>query len=265
MIPTNEQETIIKFVREMPEDWEIISFEPHGFPDAELKIANRIYKVEFELKASSFIYHQHDMTGCDFVICWEDDLGKSSPVPVISIQRPDWVSHPLLSDVNTLRAILELEKKKRNLLKRYVKDTQLQNKQLKSENKQLHIEHGQVRETLTIIAGLVETKLLDMPWDDLNVIGVEIAKALGGSEFVKPKRPGRPRLPLSTKILSEAMLAWITLLPSKKQPAYSPFSTKAGTSFPRGKEHLSAGKEILDYLRNEGACFSLEEISDGDF
>ena len=30
--------------------------------------------IEFEINASDFITHGHDRHGCDFIVCWENDL-----------------------------------------------------------------------------------------------------------------------------------------------------------------------------------------------
>lgn len=65
----------------------------------------------------------------------------------------------------------------------------------------------------------------------------------------KKKGPGRPTLPLSAKILANAIAVWVRLPLGKKKPAYSTFSTEAGTSFPRGKEHLQMARNILDELK----------------
>lgn len=248
MIPTNEQETIIKFVREMPEDWEIVGFRTRGFPDATLKISRYLYEVEFEFQASNFLHHQHDVVGCDFVVCWEDDLGNASPIPVISIQKPDWGSHPLLSDASTLRAVLELEKRKRHLLKRYVKETQIENRLLRKQ-------HIRVRGILREIANYIEIGV-DMPWEDLDAIAIAIQQAFGGEDKIKARKgPGRPVLPLDNKILSEALIAWITRPPGKTRPAYSMFSTDMKTSFPRGKEHLKIAEYVYKYLLEKGISF----------
>jgi hypothetical protein len=31
---------------------------------------------KFEVHSSDFISHQHDCAGCDYIVCWEDDLSE---------------------------------------------------------------------------------------------------------------------------------------------------------------------------------------------
>lgn len=46
-----------------------------NFPDAVVIDKNReIKNIEFELRASDFIQHGHPKDGCDFIVCWENDL-----------------------------------------------------------------------------------------------------------------------------------------------------------------------------------------------
>lgn len=45
------------------------------FPDAEVMNEKKeIKKIEFEIKASDFLMHKHDKKGCDYIVCWENDL-----------------------------------------------------------------------------------------------------------------------------------------------------------------------------------------------
>lgn len=45
------------------------------FPDAVVINKNRqIKNIEFELRASDFAQRGHPKDGCDFVVCWENDL-----------------------------------------------------------------------------------------------------------------------------------------------------------------------------------------------
>ncbi len=37
-------------------------------------------RIEFEYKSSSFIQHGHDPDGCDYIVCWIDDLDDQSPL-----------------------------------------------------------------------------------------------------------------------------------------------------------------------------------------
>jgi len=49
-----------------------------------------IKKIEFEVRASGFIEHGHDRKGCDFIVCWENDLESNEDLPQI-IQLKDLV------------------------------------------------------------------------------------------------------------------------------------------------------------------------------
>jgi hypothetical protein len=43
-------------------------------------------RIEFEFRARNFAEHAHDPKGCDLIVCWEDDWGRSAPVPVIELR-----------------------------------------------------------------------------------------------------------------------------------------------------------------------------------
>lgn len=48
-----------------------------GFPDAQVMNRQReLKKIEFEVHASDFVMHRHDPRGCDYIVCWEDDLSE---------------------------------------------------------------------------------------------------------------------------------------------------------------------------------------------
>lgn len=74
--PSNEMEVMYLFSllhREIGFQY-IISLSSE-FPDAKVMNEKKEVKtIEFELRASSFIEHKHDPKGCDFVVCWENDL-----------------------------------------------------------------------------------------------------------------------------------------------------------------------------------------------
>lgn len=45
------------------------------FPDITAMDKDRnIVRMEIEVSASDFINHKHDAKGCDFIVCWENDL-----------------------------------------------------------------------------------------------------------------------------------------------------------------------------------------------
>ena len=51
-----------------------------GFPDAVVMDQDgELRRIEFEYRLSNFLLHRHDPSKCDFIICWEDDLGDSAP------------------------------------------------------------------------------------------------------------------------------------------------------------------------------------------
>jgi len=51
-----------------------------GFPDAMvIDQDGELRRIEFEYRLSNFLQHRHDPSKCDFIICWEDDLGDRAP------------------------------------------------------------------------------------------------------------------------------------------------------------------------------------------
>jgi len=47
------------------------------FPDAVVMDRDgELRRIEFEYRLSNFLQHRHDPSKCDFIICWEDYLGK---------------------------------------------------------------------------------------------------------------------------------------------------------------------------------------------
>jgi hypothetical protein len=58
------------------------------FPDALVMDKKREVKgIEFEVRASDFIQHKHDKKGCDFIVCWENDLeGNEDLPPIIALK-----------------------------------------------------------------------------------------------------------------------------------------------------------------------------------
>ena len=62
-----------------------------GFPDAEglrLMPENRLQrvKIEFEFESRNFLYHGHDASLCDLIICWEHNWPEC-PLEVIELKR----------------------------------------------------------------------------------------------------------------------------------------------------------------------------------
>jgi len=56
----------------------------YEFPDALVMDKKRNpQRIEFEVKSSDFIQHKHDRKGCDFIVCWENDLENTEGLPPI--------------------------------------------------------------------------------------------------------------------------------------------------------------------------------------
>ena len=105
--PTSEQEVVVLFtllLSHLPMRFEIDEVREE-FPDC---LAWRIeddgtktkVRIEFELYASNFRIHGHDPTGCDLIICWEDDLaGFNVPRlalrPIAEVTNPPIISLPI--------------------------------------------------------------------------------------------------------------------------------------------------------------------------
>ena len=61
------------------------------FPDAIVMDKKKgVKKIEFEVRASDFILHKHDKHGCDFIVCWENNLESNKDLPQI-ISLKDFV------------------------------------------------------------------------------------------------------------------------------------------------------------------------------
>lgn len=78
--PEYEQEVLYLFSvfhRELGFPY-VIKIQSHEFPDAIVMNKNKETKrIEFEVRASDFIAHGHDKMGCDYIICWENDLEEN--------------------------------------------------------------------------------------------------------------------------------------------------------------------------------------------
>ena len=113
MKPTNELETIFRFAKVIPKDWEVLELQ-HAFPDAKLLIAGEVYLAEFEFVSSHFADHEHDIMGCDVIICWEDDWGDQCPLPVIALSEEGWQTTNVEEGLSLEKAL----KYERNLRKK---------------------------------------------------------------------------------------------------------------------------------------------------
>ncbi len=90
--PKTEQEIVYLFsVLHRDMDLPYIITIHNEFPDAIVMDRERnVKKVELELKASNFLQHGHDKNGCDFIVCWENDLESNEDLPQI-IELKDFV------------------------------------------------------------------------------------------------------------------------------------------------------------------------------
>lgn len=71
--PMNEAGTIAYFWKHFGEFWEPVVVGT-AFPDAVLRYQEQTYRVEFEYLSSNFVVYEHDMQGCDLIICWRNDI-----------------------------------------------------------------------------------------------------------------------------------------------------------------------------------------------
>jgi len=83
--PQYEQEVVYLFsVFHRDLDFPYIIKIRNEFPDALVMDKKRDVKsIEFEVKASDFIQHNHDPKKCDFIVCWENDLESYEDLPPI--------------------------------------------------------------------------------------------------------------------------------------------------------------------------------------
>lgn len=62
-----------------------------AFPDAlyEDMSTHAKIRVEFEKNTSSFLGHQHEPSGCDVILCWEDDLTQKEKEENLFAKNPN--------------------------------------------------------------------------------------------------------------------------------------------------------------------------------
>ena len=58
-----------------------------AFPDCEGvdPITGKTVNIEFEYLSRHYLSHGHPLSGCDYIVCWEDNWPES-PIPVISLK-----------------------------------------------------------------------------------------------------------------------------------------------------------------------------------
>jgi hypothetical protein len=113
--PSSEQEVVVLFALLLPHLPFRVEVEEvrEAFPDC---LAWRVHedgsktklKIEFELYASNFIAHGHPCDGCDYIVCWKDDLeGVKALPPRIALEplaekaSPPVVASPMLPKYGT--------------------------------------------------------------------------------------------------------------------------------------------------------------------
>lgn len=63
----------------------------NGFPDCEAwrRLENGKWqrvRIEFEFESRNFVWHGHDVKGCDLIVCWENNW-KESPVEILELKK----------------------------------------------------------------------------------------------------------------------------------------------------------------------------------
>ena len=86
---SNEQGVVVSFAQQGPEHGFYFASIQTAFPDAIIWHEGIRYRVEFEYQAKSFLHHQHDVRGCDLIICWYNDY-PDSILPVLALSDPTW-------------------------------------------------------------------------------------------------------------------------------------------------------------------------------
>jgi len=61
------------------------------FPDALFEDieSNEKIRVEFESSSSNFLGHNHPPSGCDVIICWQDNMSRADKARYLFAKNPD--------------------------------------------------------------------------------------------------------------------------------------------------------------------------------
>ncbi len=61
------------------------------FPDALVveRVTGKQLRVEFEALTSNFVRHGHPPSGCDYIMCWRDDMTEAEKARCLHSQNPD--------------------------------------------------------------------------------------------------------------------------------------------------------------------------------
>lgn len=85
--PTNEQEVVFLFAYISEKLGYTVKRVQTEFPDCILiDKNNNELKVEFEFKSNHFNLHKHNISKCDAVITWEDDINLRDKIKVIELK-----------------------------------------------------------------------------------------------------------------------------------------------------------------------------------
>lgn len=70
--------------------WKTLKIQ-EAFPDATYQDLDTgdIIKVEFERRTQDFIAHEHPVSGCDMIICWEDNLNQKEKAEYLFTKNPN--------------------------------------------------------------------------------------------------------------------------------------------------------------------------------
>lgn len=88
-IPENELGVIVCFSQQAESRGIVIDSIQAQFPDAIIRKNGMRLRAEFELQASSFVAHRHDVRQCDLIICWNNDW-PDSILPIMALSDPNW-------------------------------------------------------------------------------------------------------------------------------------------------------------------------------
>lgn len=87
--PTDEQEVVFLFAKLYDKlGISTITKIQTKYPDVNaIDTKGNTLKIELELLASNFLDHDHNPRECDWVVCWEDNLGSGWPYKSITVKQ----------------------------------------------------------------------------------------------------------------------------------------------------------------------------------
>lgn len=196
----NEQGVIIEFVKQsMNTDWEIVKIQTR-FPDAIIKHKDtrETYLVEFEFLASNFLLHDHDIRGCDLIICWENDwLDCILPIWTMS----DWHTKTAVRTVNIkdkeIAHLLNQNRKLRdenNRLKKELFDIDNIQQEIdytKTDRQQISLRKEKIIELeteKTLLDKAIEDEIKSLIINNPDITNYQICKLIWGKQGSSYKR-----------------------------------------------------------------------------